>query len=141
MGTTDSPVAHRTVTVHYPVHATSARPLGFGAVGRWSCLSFCYTRQSGATSDSPVTSDFCALTSSLALFITGHRVRRSLACRESLLHWLTGQSCGTPDSLVNYSGARLDETREWLVCCWLAWCTRHCLVRLLPAHSKSFAPI
>jgi hypothetical protein len=31
MGTPDSPVMHRTGTVHYLVHATSPRPLGFGA--------------------------------------------------------------------------------------------------------------
>jgi hypothetical protein len=31
MGTPDSPVVHRTATVHCPMHATSARPLGFGA--------------------------------------------------------------------------------------------------------------
>jgi hypothetical protein len=30
MGTPDSPVVHRTGTVHYPVRATSARPLGIG---------------------------------------------------------------------------------------------------------------
>jgi hypothetical protein len=29
------------------VRATSARPLGFGAIDRWSCLSFCCTGQSG----------------------------------------------------------------------------------------------
>jgi hypothetical protein len=32
MDTSDSPVAHRTGTVHCPVRATSARSLGFGAV-------------------------------------------------------------------------------------------------------------
>jgi hypothetical protein len=47
MGTPDSPVPHRTVTVHCPVRATSARPLGFGVVDRWSHLSFCCTGQSG----------------------------------------------------------------------------------------------
>jgi hypothetical protein len=47
MGAPDSPVAHCTVTVHCPVHATSARPLGFGAIDRWSPLSFCCTGQSG----------------------------------------------------------------------------------------------
>jgi hypothetical protein len=46
MGAPDSPVAHRTVTVHCPVRATSARPLGFGAVDRWSALYFCCTGQS-----------------------------------------------------------------------------------------------
>jgi hypothetical protein len=55
MGTPDSPMVHRTITVHRPVCATSARQL---------------TR-----------SDRC--------------------------------SAGSPDSPVNYSGARLAETREW----------------------------
>jgi hypothetical protein len=40
MGTPDSPVAHQTVTVHCPVLATSARPLGFGVVDCWNPLSF-----------------------------------------------------------------------------------------------------
>jgi hypothetical protein len=31
MGTPDSPVVHRLATVHCPVRATLARPLGFGA--------------------------------------------------------------------------------------------------------------
>jgi hypothetical protein len=30
------------------VRATSARPLGFGAIDRWGPLSFCCTGQSGA---------------------------------------------------------------------------------------------
>jgi hypothetical protein len=47
MGTPDSPVAHRTVTVHCLARATSARPLGFGAIDRWDgCIG-----QSGATPD------------------------------------------------------------------------------------------
>jgi hypothetical protein len=47
MGTPDSPVVHRTDTIHCPMRATSARPLGFGAVDRWSSLSFCCTGQFG----------------------------------------------------------------------------------------------
>jgi hypothetical protein len=63
MDAPDSPVRHQTGTVHCPVHATSAYPLGFRAVDRWSALSSSCTRQSGATPDSPVPSDFVALTS------------------------------------------------------------------------------
>jgi hypothetical protein len=85
MGAPDSPVAHRTVIVHCPVCAMSARPLGFGAVDRWSALSSCCIEQSDATPDSPVTSDFCALTSIAALFITVHLSSRLLARREPLL--------------------------------------------------------
>jgi hypothetical protein len=107
MGAPDSPMAHQTVTVHCPVRATSARSLGFGAVDRWSCLSF-------SAPDSQVTSDFCALNSAATLFITVHLMKRPLARREPLLRWLTGQSSGTPDSSVNFSGACPAETREWL---------------------------
>jgi hypothetical protein len=48
MGAPDSPMRHQTFTVHCPVSATSARPLGFGAVDRWSRLSSCCIGQSGA---------------------------------------------------------------------------------------------
>jgi hypothetical protein len=71
-----------------------------------------------AAPDSPVASDFCALTSAAVLFITVHMSSRPLARKEPVLRWLTGQSGGTPDNLVNYSGAHPEETREWLVC-WL----------------------
>ena len=111
MGAPHSPVAHRTTNVHCSMCATSAHPLGFGAVNRWSRLSFCCTGQSDATPDSPVTSGFCALTSAVALFITVHLTKRPLARREPLLRWLTG----TPDCPVNYSGACPEDTREWLV--------------------------
>jgi hypothetical protein len=47
MGAPDSPVVHQTVTVHYPVHATLARPLGFGPVDHWNSLSSSDTGQSG----------------------------------------------------------------------------------------------
>jgi hypothetical protein len=47
MGALDSSVAHRIFTINCPVRATSTRPLGFGAVNRWSRLSFCCTGQSG----------------------------------------------------------------------------------------------
>jgi hypothetical protein len=55
MGAPDSLVRHRTVSVHYPVRATSVQPLGFEAVDRW-------------TPDSPVHFDFCARTSVAVLF-------------------------------------------------------------------------
>jgi hypothetical protein len=53
--------------VHCPVRATSAQPLGFGAGQPLEPLSSCCTRQSSATPDSPVPSDFCALTSDVVL--------------------------------------------------------------------------
>jgi hypothetical protein len=51
MGTPDSPVVHRTGTVHCPMRATSARPLGFGTTWPLEPLSYSYTGQSGATPD------------------------------------------------------------------------------------------
>jgi hypothetical protein len=65
MGAPDSPVRHRTATVHCPVRATSTQPLGFRAGRPLEPLSSCCTGQSGATPDSPVPSDFCALTSDM----------------------------------------------------------------------------
>jgi hypothetical protein len=109
MGTPDSTVAHWTAIVHCLVHTMSARPLGFGAVDRWSPLSFCCTGQSGATPDSLVTSDFYALTSA----------RHCLPlCTFAVDRWHVGSRCsaGSPDSLVNYNGVCLLNSREWLVC-------------------------
>jgi hypothetical protein len=51
MGPPDSPMAHRTGTIHCLVRATSACPLGFGAVDRWKPLSCSCIGQSGATPD------------------------------------------------------------------------------------------
>jgi hypothetical protein len=51
MDTPDSPVAHRTNTVHYLVRATSARPLGFWSGRPLEPLSYSCTGQFGATSD------------------------------------------------------------------------------------------
>jgi hypothetical protein len=96
--------------VHCPVRATSAQPLGFGARRLLEPLSSCCTRQSGAIPDSPVPSDFCSGIVAHCSFCRVDRWRR-----ESLLHWLTGQSSGTLDSLVNYSGALSSNSREWLV--------------------------
>jgi hypothetical protein len=84
MGTPNSPVAHWTVTVHYPVRATSARRLGFGAVDRWRSLSFCCTGQSGDLW--LLRSDLCA-----TLFIW------------AVDRWRAGSRCsaGSPDSPVH----------------------------------------
>jgi hypothetical protein len=68
MGVSDSPVRHRTVTVHCPVRCHVTQPLGFGVKSTVGALSPCDTGQSGATLDCPVPSDFAALTSATALF-------------------------------------------------------------------------
>jgi hypothetical protein len=99
MGTPDSPVAHRTFIVHCPVCATLARPLGFGAGQPLEPLSFCSTGQSGATPDSPVTSDFCALTSVATLFTKVHFWSRPLVP-------VSRCSAGSPDSPVAHRTVR-----------------------------------
>jgi hypothetical protein len=47
---------------------------------------------------------------------------------KSLLRWHTGQSGGTLDSPVNYSGVAFPETRRWRVGVDPPWCTGHCPV-------------
>jgi hypothetical protein len=68
MGAPDSPVRHRTCTVHCLVRRHVTQPLGFGAKSIIGALSPCGIGQSGATLDSPVPSDFAALTSAATLF-------------------------------------------------------------------------
>jgi hypothetical protein len=62
MGAPDSPVRHRTGTVPCLVCRHVTQPLGFGAGSTIGALSSCGTGLSGATPDSPVPSDFAALT-------------------------------------------------------------------------------
>jgi hypothetical protein len=89
--------AHRTGIVCFPVHRHVSRPLGFGAWSTVGALSSCGTGQSGVTPDSPVPSDFIALTSVVTLFTCqGRPLRVDSRC-----------FAGTPDSPVNYSGGRL----------------------------------
>jgi hypothetical protein len=68
MGAPDSPVHHRTGTVSCPVRRHVTQSLGFGAKSTVGALSPCATGQSSATPDSPVPSDFAALTSTTTLF-------------------------------------------------------------------------
>jgi hypothetical protein len=101
MGTLDSPMAHRTVTVHCPVRAMSARLLGLELL---TVVTLCLFD----APNSPVTSDFAALT----------YVRHcSSLYTPAVDRWRAGSRCsvGSPDSPVNYSGARLANSREWLV--------------------------
>jgi hypothetical protein len=92
MGTPDSPVAHRTITVHYPVRAMLARLLGFGVVDRWSRLSFCCTGQSGELS--LLRSNFCRDTvhhcSSAQSTVGAQGAVAPLA--HQIVRWHTGQS-------------------------------------------------
>jgi hypothetical protein len=58
MGTSDSPVVHRTQPCSLSGACHVYRPLGFGAVDRWSRLSFCCTGQFSATCHRRLSSDF-----------------------------------------------------------------------------------
>jgi hypothetical protein len=62
MSTPDSPVVHRTLYCSLSSECHVSRPLGFGAVDRWSLLSSCSTGLSGGSPDSPVCSDYAVLT-------------------------------------------------------------------------------
>jgi hypothetical protein len=135
MGTTDSLVAHRTCIVHCPVHAMSARLLGFGVVDRWNPLFSSGTGQSGGTLDMSGAFWLCCLTSARALFAFTVHCSRPL---------VPGYRCsvGSPDM----SGAH--RTVRWIIAehalkkpesglfAWCSfWCTGHCPLGHLPAHS------
>jgi hypothetical protein len=126
MGTLDSPVVHRTGTVHCPVRATSARSLGFGAVDRWNPLSCSCTGQSGATPDMSgvlllLFSDFWHALFTL-LVDRWHQVTVApLAHRTCPVH--TGRSGELQRS------APWKNSSGWFECC-SAWGTRHYLVHM-----------
>jgi hypothetical protein len=102
--TPDSPVAHRTGSVHCPVRATSARPWGLE-------LSTVGTLYLLASPDSPVAHQTYPVCSDFLLWLLTCTV--PFCSRSSA----PGYRCSvaSPDSQVNYSGARPEETREWLV--------------------------
>jgi hypothetical protein len=108
MGAPDSPVVHRTVNVHCLMRATSAHPLGFGAVDLWRLLS-------STAPDSPVAHQ--TLSGDLWLCCSDSTWHCSSPFIWAVDRWCVGSCCsaGSPDSLVNYSGARLVNSREWLV--------------------------
>jgi hypothetical protein len=128
MGAPDSPVRHQTGNVRCPVRRHVTQPLGFGAKSTVGALSSCGTGQSDATPDSPVPSDFAALTSAAhcaALFL----LSKSIVARWiAVARWLIGQFGGTPDSPVNYSGARLHFPESGWLTLIRTWCTGHCPV-------------
>jgi hypothetical protein len=121
MGAPDSPVRHRTGTVGCPMRRHVTQPLGFEAKSIVGALSPCDTGQSGTTPDSLVPSDFAALTSTAALFTS------SILLQSTVAHWIV-VAAGTPDSLVNYSGARLSFPESGWLDPVRSWCTGHCPV-------------
>jgi hypothetical protein len=100
MGALDSLVRHRTGIVRCPVRRHVSQLLGFRAGRPLEALSSCGTGQFGA----PLTfcSDFCRGT---VLHCSSVRFDRCTQIAVALLAhrtvwWLTGQSGGSPDSLV-----------------------------------------
>jgi hypothetical protein len=126
MGAPDSPVHHRTTTMHCSVRAMSTQPLGFWAVDHWRRLSSSCIGQSGATPDNPVPSDFC---------------------RGTVHH------CSSDETTVGAQGAvapLANRTVRWIIVerAWqkpesggfagcLGWRTGECPVYHFPAHSMS----
>jgi hypothetical protein len=87
-----------------------------------------------AALDNPVCSDFYALTSDTHYSLW----QSTVGARLPLLHWLTGHARCTPDSPMNYSGARPGKTGSGWFECSSVWGTEHCRAPL-PAHSQVFA--
>jgi hypothetical protein len=88
----------------------------------------CHTRQALFTVWCP--SDFCALTLR-ALLLTvalSHAFAVDRCAEESLLRRCIGQSGGTPDSPVNYSGVWLGKPEGGEFGVVRSWCTGHYLV-------------
>jgi hypothetical protein len=114
-------MAHRKVwwcnrqgTIHCPVRATSAHRWG---LERLTIEVLCLV----VATDSPVAHQTCPVRSDFLLWLltcTVHLLQSIVGRMLPLLHWLTGHVRCTPDSPVNYSGARFWKTRErpfWMV--------------------------
>jgi hypothetical protein len=72
-----------------------------------------------------------------ALFITVHSAQSTVGAHRAIAP-LAHRTVGcTPYSPVNFSGARLAKTREWLFWRVPGWRTGQCPVHHFPAHSKS----
>jgi hypothetical protein len=138
MGAPDSPVHHRTVTVHCPVRATSSKPLGFGAVDHWRRLSF-------AAPDSLVPHRTVRWPLTLLFWLLRGTVP-ALTFPQSTVGWAGSRcSAGSPDSPVAHRIVR------WIIAERAAGNPRVPGSRLYgpgapdtvqkPAHWGSFAPI
>jgi hypothetical protein len=117
-------VRHRTVSGALPRHPV-VRDWSWSTVGGFVLMRhrtvWCHTGQSGA----PLTfcSDFCRGTVLHCSFV---RVDRCVQIVVALL--VTGQSGGTPDSPVNYSGTAPGKPEAEGFGVYGPWCTGHCPV-------------
>jgi hypothetical protein len=73
-------------------------------------------------------SDSCPALSRIvrALFIWNSAFAVDRCAKDPLLRWCTGQSSGTLDSPVNYSGVALEKPECEEFAAVRSWCTRHC---------------
>jgi hypothetical protein len=127
-GTPDSSVVHRTWHCSLFGVCHVSRPLGFGAVNRWSPLSSCGTGQSGVFW--LCSSNFWLLHYVLLLFIAVDRWVQLIVAP------LAHRTCP-----VNYSGASpRKKTRGWPVRRVLGLGTGQCPVRHWQHLNLSFAP-
>jgi hypothetical protein len=118
MGALDSPVRHRTGTIHCPVRHHITQLLGFWSSRSLASLSSCGTGQSDATPDTVrCASDSAALTLR-ALFLCQRLLQLTVA-RVSRCF------ASTRDSPVNYSGVRLPKPGSGWFNPVRAWCTGH----------------
>jgi hypothetical protein len=83
-------------------------PVGVGAVDGWNPLSSSGTRHVRCVLTTPP--DICSRTVHFYCSL-----QSTVDTRLSLLCWLTGHVRCTPDSPLNYSRARPEETWEWVV--------------------------
>jgi hypothetical protein len=139
------------VIVRCASHVT--QPLAFGRCRSLEALSSSGTGQFGATPDR-----YCSLSG--ATLMGGSTLPRSVAhcssessafavdrcAKEPLLRWCTGQSGGTPDSPVNYSGACPEKPEGGEFGVVRSWCTGHCPVPYRtvrcarPGHTRFLVP-
>jgi hypothetical protein len=120
MDAPNSPVRHRTVPIHCLVRHHVTQSLGFRSSRPSALLSSCGTGQSGAPSDRSCSLSGAPLTLR-ALFIC-HPLLQSTVGVSSRC------SAGTPDSPVNYSGARLSFPESGWFIFVRTWCAGHFLV-------------
>jgi hypothetical protein len=122
--------AHQTSIVHCPVSATSARPLGFGAVDRWGSLSCSYTGHVRCSLNSllwllPRTVPFCSR--SLAPGYHCFVGSSNMFGAHRTIRWIIAERV-------------MRKTESDLFACCSAWHTGHCPVRHWLHTLKSFAP-
>jgi hypothetical protein len=117
MGAPDSPVRHRTVSGAPPRHP-DIRAWCWSTVGGFLLMRNQTVR--------------CP--SDQLLWLLPRSLCCTVRCQSRPLRVDSRCSAGTPDSLVNYSGAapRKPEAEEFEVD--PPWCTRHCLVRQTREH-------